>query len=237
MLRESFRTQAPVAGWGALRALVAATVGLVYISYWLVMEPPQAHGFYVLAPIAFLFAACCWTFVDSPGWRRAAGALLATNIAFHAGLAWIQAPEHSLYQNRDVVATAVRLKEPAMFAFRRPFAVDGGPSALDAEARQYDGRRDVRLADVYLVMGPMRTALWTVTLRNTSDCVAYRDILYETSYRDAQGREIDHRSNYVRNIFQPNASATIEINDGIVNVPFVSATLDVVGASALLPIS
>ena len=72
--------------------------------------------------------------------------------------------------------------------------------------------------------------------RETSDCVAYRDVLYETSYRDAQGREIDHRSDYVRDVFQPHASAMIEINDGIVKVPFASATLDVVGASALLPI-
>src|SRR5262249_36125797 len=70
MLREWFRRPAPIPGWEVLRALVATTVGLVYISYWFVMEPPQAHGFYVLAPIAFLFAACCWTFVDSPRWRR-----------------------------------------------------------------------------------------------------------------------------------------------------------------------
>ena len=64
--------------WAALRLLVAASVLLVYASYWFVMEPPQAHAFYVLAPIAFMFAAFWWTFVDSPRARRiAAGVLVA----------------------------------------------------------------------------------------------------------------------------------------------------------------
>ena len=48
------------------------TVALVYASYWFVLEPPQAHAFYVVAPVAFMFAAYCWTFVDSPRWRRIA---------------------------------------------------------------------------------------------------------------------------------------------------------------------
>src|SRR5262245_55205114 len=37
--------------WQTLRALVGGAVLLVYASYWFVMEPPQAHAFYVLAPI------------------------------------------------------------------------------------------------------------------------------------------------------------------------------------------
>ena len=59
---------------GRCKWLVAGTVVLVYASYWFVMEPPQAHAFYVVAPLAFMFAAYCWTFVDSPRWRRIAAA-------------------------------------------------------------------------------------------------------------------------------------------------------------------
>ena len=92
--------------WAALRILVATSVLLVYVSYWFVLEPPQAHAFYVLAPIAFMFTAFWWTLVDSPRARRIAAGVLLLNIAFHAGLAWAQGPELSLYRNRDVVATA-----------------------------------------------------------------------------------------------------------------------------------
>src|SRR5947207_15665305 len=113
--------------WEMLRRLVAGSVLLVYASYWLVLEPPQAHAFYVLAPIALLFAAFWWTFVDSPRARRIAAGVLVLNIGFHAGLAVAQAPELSLYKNRKVVAAAVRLKEPEMFAHRRDFAIGCGP--------------------------------------------------------------------------------------------------------------
>lgn len=99
------------------------------------IEPPQAHAFYVLAPIAFMFAAFWWTFVDSPRARQIAAGVLILNVAFHAGLAWTQAPERSLYKNRGVVAAAVRLKEPEMVAHRRDFAIDGGPAVLSDLSR------------------------------------------------------------------------------------------------------
>ncbi len=51
--------------WNALRGLVAISVLLVYASYWFVMEPPQAHAFYVLAPVAFMFAAYWFHIIDS----------------------------------------------------------------------------------------------------------------------------------------------------------------------------
>jgi len=98
--------------WRTLRRLVAGGVLLVYASYWFVTEPPQAHAFYVLAPLAFFFAAYWWTLVDSPRARRGAAAALAISGMFHAGLAWAQLPEISLYKNRRVVAAAVRLKQP-----------------------------------------------------------------------------------------------------------------------------
>ena len=188
MLREWFRTRSPFAEWAPLKWLVVGTVALVYGSYWFVLEPSQAHAFYVVAPVGFMFAAYCWTFVDSPRWRRIAAAVLVVNVVFHVGQAWIQAPEHSLYRNREVVATAIRLKEPEMFAHRRPFAIDGGPVALQAASRPYDSRRDVQFTDVQFTLGPRRVALWTLTLRNTNDRVAFRDILYLTNYRDERGQ-------------------------------------------------
>ena len=188
MLREWFRTQSPHAGWQTLRWLVAGSVALVYASFWLVLEPPQAHSFYVLAPMAFMFAAYCWTFVDSPRWRRIAGAILAANIAFHIGQAWIQAPGKSIFRNRDVVAAAIRTKQPQLFAHRRAVRDRRGPVLPAGSSRPYDALQDVQFTNTRLTMGPRSVALWSFTLRIANPRVAFRDVLYQTHYRDANGQ-------------------------------------------------
>ena len=228
--------QSPDAGWQTLRWLVAGSVALVYVSFSFVLEPPQAHSFYVLAPVAFMFAAYCWTFVDSPGWRRIAGAILAANIAFHIGQAWIQAPEKSIFRNREVVAAAIRTKQPQLFAHRRAFAIDGGPSSLQDPSRPYDALRDVQFTNTRLTMGPRSVALWSITLRIANPRVAFRDVLYQTQYRDANGQVILQRHERIKDIFQPGVVATLEVNDGRVTTPFASATIEVLAAEALLPL-
>lgn len=235
MLREWFRSRSAYAEWKPLRWLVAGTIALVYTSYWFVTEPAQAHAFYVVAPIAFMFAAYCWTFIDSARWRQIAALILAINVVLHAGLGWVQAPDKSLYRNREVVAAAIRLKQPEMFGHRRPFAVDGGPPILADPSRPYDNRSDIQLVDANRTL-PYGVALWTFTLRNTNDRVAYRDVQYQTTYRDQAGRPVDRRYDYIKDIFQPGAVRVIEVNDGFVRAPFVSATIEVLSAEALLPV-
>jgi hypothetical protein len=224
-----------IARWQTLRALVAASVLLVYASYWFVLEPPQAHAFYVLAPVAFLFTFYWWTLIDSPRTRQLAAALLATSVVFHAGLAWAQLPEISIYKNRAVVAAAVRLKEPEMFAHRREFAIGGGPIALSDLARPYDPTRDIEVVSAQHRSGPANSIHWTVTLRNTSTVVAFRDPLYITTYRDEQGTAVDERHERIKDIFQPGDTRTIELNDGYAGAPFASATLHIAAAEALIP--
>jgi hypothetical protein len=236
MLREWFRTRSAFTAWRPLKYLVAATVVLVYASYWFVMEPSQAHAFYAVSPIAFLFAAYCWTFVDSSRWRRIAAVLLGLNIVFHIGQAWIQAPEISLYRNREVVAAAVRLKQPEMFAHRRAFAIDGGPVSLQDPSRPWNAVNDVQFSNVSLRMGPRRVALWTLTLQNTNPRVAYRDVLYQAHYLDANGQVVVERHDFIKQIFQPGETRTLEVNDGFITQPFASSTIHVLAAEALVPL-
>jgi len=148
----------------------------------------------------------------------------------------IQAPEKSLYRNRGVVAAAIREKQPEMFGHRRPFAIDGGPLALNDPARPWDPKKDVQISDERLTTGPRRVALWTFTLRNANERVAYRDVLYQTHYRDDKGNLVDQRYDFVKEIFQPGTVTVININDGFVAAPFASATIEVLGADALLPV-
>ena len=221
--------------WHAVRRLGAASVVLVYASYWFVMEPPQAHAFYVLAPVAFFFAAWCWSFVDSPRMRRVAGAVLAVNVAFHVGLAIAQAPEKSLYKNRPPVAAAVRLKQPEMFAHRRPFAINGGPAALVDPSRPYDPPHDITVIDAAHRIGLWNYAQWSLTLRNDNPRVAFRDLLYHTTYRDAGGRIVEQRHEYIKEILEPGEIRFFDVNDGFVEAPFASAAFQIVAAEALLP--
>jgi hypothetical protein len=221
--------------WMALRRLVAASVLLVYATYWFVVEPPQAHAFYVLAPLALVFAAFWWTFVDSPRARRVAAAVLALNVCFHAGLAWAEAPELSLYKNRPVVATAIRLNEPEMFAHRRDFAIGGGPSVLADRDRPYDPQRDIEVVDSTYRVGPRGSLRWTIAVRNRSTVAAFRDLLYVTTYLDDRGATIDERHERLKDIFEPGVTRTIEVNDGFSSQPFSTARLHIIAAEALKP--
>jgi hypothetical protein len=238
LCRPSRRLSAsvPPFKWAALRRQAIVAVLFVYASYWFVMEPPQAHAFYVLSPIAFLLAAFWWMgFVDSPRARRIAAAVLILNIAVHAGLAVTEGPELSLYKNRDVVATALRLKSPEMFAHRRDFAVDGGPVVLSDVSRGYDPTRDFQVLESAYREGPRHSLHWTITVRNRSTVVAFRDPLYISTYFDEHGAVVDERHERLKDIFQPGATRTIDLNDGFAGPPFARAELKIVAAEALLP--
>ena len=138
-------------------------------------------------------------------------------------LAWAQAPEISLYRNRAPVAAAIRLKQPEMFAHRREFAIDGGPTALDDPARPYDPRRDIEVLAAEYRDGPGRSLHWTITVRNRSTVVAFRDLLYITTYLDDRGGVVEERHERLKDIFQPGTVRTMEVNDGRAGPKFSSA--------------
>jgi len=87
-----------------------------------------------------------------------------------------------------------------------------------------------------LTMGPRSVALWSFTLRIANPRVAFRDVLYQTQYRDANGQVVLQRHERIKDIFQPGVVATLEVNDGRVTTPFASATIEVLAAEALLPL-
>jgi hypothetical protein len=230
MVREWFRRRGPRADWTAVKALVAFTIGLVYASYWWVMEPSQAHAFYAVAPVAIVFAADCWTFIDGPAARRLALVLLVVNAIFEIGLVHGRAPERALDSNRSVVAAAVQRGEPEMFAHRRDFAIGGGPIALSEANGPYDPSRDLQLTDVRCDRGRDDVLLWSFTLTNINPRVAYRDVLYETTYPRGPRHE------FIRQIFQPLERRRLEVNDGFAaGDSCEGASLHVRAAEALLP--
>jgi hypothetical protein len=230
-----FRRDHPArADWPAFRLLVVASILVIYAAYFFVMEPPQAHAFYALSPIALVFAAYCWSFVDGPRARRVAAAVMGVSIVFHAGLALALGPGRSMYKNRAVVAAAVSEREPSYFAHRRAYAMDAIPS-IDAGAIR-DPRDELSIVGRSWSIGPARAIVWRVTVRNGSATRAYRDLCYRTTYRDQSGRDVLKRDGYILDVVQPGETRTFEVNDGAAGDPFSQASLDVVLAEALKPL-
>ena len=234
MLVSAFRRRRGHADWQALRGLVALTVGLVYASYWFVKEEPQAHAFFAVAPIAFIFAASCWAIIDSPRWRRVAGVVLAVNIAFHAALACIQGPEHSLYTNRDVVAAAIREKQPEILGHRRPYALDAGPRAISDPSRPH-GFKDLRIVESTVRIATGGAAVWTVAVTNDNPRVAFRSLIYRAIYADGDGDVVRQHENVINDVLQPGKTKRFEVVDTFVSAPFQNATFEIANAEGLLP--
>ena len=234
MLGSFFRRGSGRPDWTSLRAVVAFTVLLVYVSYCFVTEEPQAHAFYVVAPIALIYAAECWRFIDSPRWRRVAAVILAVNVAFHAGLAWSQAGDHSLYTNRPVIAAAIRDKQPQVFAHRRPYAIGAGPRALDDHSRPYD-LADLTIDRHTVQRGFGGAAVWTLTVTNRNSRVAFRNLVYAATYLDGEGANVQQHEDVIKDVLQPGRTKEFRFADTIVDRPLADARIVIRAAEALLP--
>jgi hypothetical protein len=235
MLVSWFRSRLTSPDWRALRLVVAFSVGLVYFSYWFAIEPPQAHAFYLVAPVSFLFAAYCWSMIDSPGWRKAAAVILAVNIAYEVGFAATQFSTTSLYTNRRAVTQAIALKSPEMFGHRRPFAPDSGPPVLNDPSRPYNPLVDLHIVDPVFHVGFAHTANWSFVLRNTNPRVAFRRTMYMTTYRSKSGGTLE-RHQFIERILQPGEARRFDVADLFVGDDVAEATIRIGGAEALLPI-
>jgi hypothetical protein len=161
--------------------------------------------------------------------------ILAVNVAFHAALAWSQAGEHSLYTNRPVIASAIRDKQPQMFAHRRPYAINAGPRALDDALGPY-GLHDLTIDSQTVRRGLGGAAVWTLTVTNRSSHVAFRNLVYATTYTAGEGAHVQQHEDVIKDVLQPGRSKEFRIADTIVDRPFTEARIVIRAAEALLPV-
>ena len=122
-----------------------------------------------------------------------------------------------------------------MFAHRRDFAIEGGPTVLSDPSRPYDPTRDFQVVQSAYRPGPRRSLHWTITVHNRSAVVAFRDPLYIATYLDDRDRVVDERHERLKDIFEPGDTRTIDLNDGFAGPAFSKARLQIVTAEALLP--
>jgi hypothetical protein len=237
MAVTAFRRRAAVAHWPAVRWMAIATVVLVSLSFFCVMEPAQARMFYLVAPVALLYAAYCWTFLDSPRWRKAAAVILAVNLFFQASLALTRLSGPSLYMDRPLLVDAIRLKQPGLFGYRRAFARGVPPEALASSVAGANAAADLEVAHAEVSRPVRDITVWSLEVRNRSARVAYRDLLCETRYYDAAGRVIERRAESVWVVIQPGASVRTELVDGATWQPaMVRADARILAAEPLQPV-
>ena len=227
--------------WRALKWTVLATVLFLYLSYFMASnKDPQAHAFYVVAPLALVYAFHCYRQVDSPRVRKVAAALLVMGLAYHAGLAAARLEEKSLYKNRRVVMAAIETKVPEMLGHRRPFARDVGPIPAVERSLPFvfaNEQGDLRITIDGWRRGGGGSSLFDLTIEHKGGAAAYRDLRYVTEYRAASGELVRPGEGKVYEVIQPGQTLRlVNFNEGGVDARAARAAFRVVGAEKLVPI-
>jgi len=238
------------ADWMRVRVLMAATIALVYGSYFFSVRGPQAHSFYLAFPVAALFAFSCWqTSAEASAghrrrWERVAVAVLVSNIILHAALAIDRWPRQSLYVDRPLVASAIADRNDRYLGDRRDTATD----VPDRRPRPADALAN---ADAFLAAQPMSdleivTAAWApvaglvsrfnVTIANRSRTAAWLDIRFGTAYVNGAGQLLAARQGVIKQILQPGETRTWpDIADDYIPNGATAATITIVGAEKVIP--
>ena len=227
--------------WRALKWTVLATVLLIYFSYFFASnKDPQAHAFYVMAPLALVYAFHCFRQIDSPLFRKVAAAVLILGVVYHAGLAAGRLRERSLYKNRRVVVAALQTKVPEILGHRRPFARDAGPVPAAEQTPAFDFANEQ--ADLQITINGWRrgaggSSLFDMTIQHTETAAAYRDLRYVTEYRAASGEIVRTGEGKVYEVIQPGQTLRLPaFNEGGVDARAARPVFRVVGADKLVPI-
>jgi len=218
----------------------------IYISFFFSIRGPLAHAFYVVLPIAIVYACCCWRAYATPRLVRVAAAALVAGAVMHAGLVIDRLPRRSLYVNRPLVQAAIATPNDRFLGERRdslvaphdsrPRAIDPVPD-IDAYMRA-DALSDLEVTrtDWSPVLGG-RVSRLIVSVRNRSAAAAWIDLRYVAEYRDAQGQLVAEREGIIKEILQPATGRTWDdLTDGLAPDRAATATVRIVGAEKVIPV-
>lgn len=242
-----FRHRQASRPWLVARRLAATTVACVFVSFVFSVRGPLAHAFYVVFPLAALYALECWrvwTSSPRPLLERLAVATLVAGLLVHGALAIDRAPRLSLYLDRGLVQTAITTRNDRLLGDRR----DSLHETQDRQPRPTDPVPD---PNAYLTANPTadlavetswsarlarQVSCFDVVLRNWSETAAYVDVRYVVEYIGADGRAIVQRDGVFKEIIQPGELRTWDdVTDRAVPRGAVGAKLTIVGAEKVIP--
>lgn len=189
--------------WPIVRAVFIATVLLASFSFFFSVAWAQSTALYVVAPVSFVYAAYCWTFVDSPRTRQLAAVVLSVNLLVQIGLALYQFSGPSAYTYRPLLTQAIDDRAPGRFAMRRPFGRDVTPDVLASTIADANPTADLVVQSAEPARYVRDAVAWTFVVTNRSATVAYRDPFFEMRYFDSAGRVVETRTEMVWMVVQP----------------------------------
>jgi hypothetical protein len=219
--------------WRAVRWLFAISVLLVWASYFWSVRWPQPHSYYLMLPVAALFAFTAWNVRAAarggrlPGFERLAVAVIASSAIMHGGLAIDRWSQSSLYADRDVVAAAIAQKNYRVLGDRRGAGevVIAAPMP-DLEVVRTDWKQPLS-----------RFSAFDVTITNRSATTAWVDLRIASSYLSEHGQLLTVRNGVIKGILQPGQTRTFEdIVDGGLPTGAAKATITVIGAEKVMPV-
>ena len=213
MAATAFRRSTAFAEWPAVRWVAVATALGVTASFHFVIEPEQARSYFIVAPVAMLYAAYCWTFIDSRRWRRIAAVVLTANVIFQIALAVYRFHGPSLYLARPVVAEAIRQSRPEILGYRRAFARD-----VPAASRTPPDSARTAVADLEVVSAERSRAApgytsWALVVHNRSTTTGYRELICLTNYYAASGALLEQRRTEILIVVGPGATVPARVID------------------------
>ncbi len=230
--------------WMRMKWLSLTTVAWVYASFFLSDRSPLAHSFYVVLPVAALYAFYGWRWLAGPTLWRVAAVVLVSGVAVHLGLILWQGPRRSLYRDRALVAAAIETPNDRLLGDRResavepvdhvPRPVDGVSPDAYAAARSTDDLV-VRHAE-WAPVAWGRVSRFSVALENRGRDAAYVDIRFTTTYRRADGSVAATRRGVVKEILEPgDRRSWPDLTDGLTPAGAASASLALDSAEKVIP--
>ena len=122
-----FRLRHPAREWRPVAWLTAVTLAMTCASFVFSVKDPASHAFYLLFPVAMLYAFYCWEVLLQRRWLRiAAAALLVSAGAIHIAIAIDHAFTRSLYKDRSLVVRAIEERNYRLLGERRPVLWESG---------------------------------------------------------------------------------------------------------------
>jgi hypothetical protein len=231
--------------WRAIRLLLASSMAWVILAFLFSARRPLAHTYYVMFPVAFVYAVFWWSRSATRRWNRIAAAVLVSGVLTHAGLALDRMPRLSLYVDRPLVQAAIATPNDRYLGDRR----DSLQTTQDRTPRHIDQLDDPDawlranpaedlevVSSEWSPVSPGNVSRFAVAIRNRSDAAAYLDLQFVTRYRNADGALIDERQGIIKEILQPGATKRWrDVTDGSPPDGAVRAEIAIVSAEKVIP--
>lgn len=121
LLAAFFRMRGRSPEWRAVAWMTVLTVAMICASFLFSVKDPASHAFYVMFPVAMIYAFYCWeALLQRRSMQVVAAMLLVCTAVMHLAIAIDHAPTHSLYTDRPLVVRAIRERNYRLLGERRP---------------------------------------------------------------------------------------------------------------------